>query len=197
MLKRQEIETVFAELPTLDTARLRLVPLRIEHSERRFALYSDPAVMGALGHEVHADPAVSREWDLGVLERHKSYSGITWSLFLNENDRLVGSCAMHGISWRNRRTDVGFELARDCWGQGLMREGLTAVLRFAFTDLRFIKVSAHVAVDNQRSQVLLGRLGFKEEGLLRHHGFWGGEPRDLRAYSLLHEEFGQRPPTQF
>ncbi len=188
MLSRLEIETLFVALPTLRSERVNLVPLHVEHAEQLFELYSNPELMSAAGHELHAAPAVTRQWVLGQLERHQTYLGMTWSLFLSNRPRVIGSCALHGISWRNRRADVGFELAPDSWGQGLMREALTAMLRFAFADLGFIKLSAHVTLDNARSQALLTRLGFREEGVLRRHGFWGGQARDLKAYGLLSEE---------
>jgi ribosomal-protein-alanine N-acetyltransferase len=188
MLSRLEIESVFVELPTLRCERVNLVPLHLDHAEQLFELYSKPEVMSGLGHELHTAPAVTQQWVLGLLERHQTYRGMTWSLFQSTRPRLIGTCALHGISWRNRRADVGFELAPDLWGQGLMREALTALMGFSFTDLEFIKLSAHVALDNERSQGLLGRLGFREEGVLRRHGFWGGEPHDLKAYGLLSEE---------
>jgi [ribosomal protein S5]-alanine N-acetyltransferase len=188
MLSPLEIESVFVELPTLRCERVNLVPLHLDHAEQLFELYSMPEDVSGVGRELHATPAATQQWVLGLLEQHRTYTGMTWSLFQSTRPRLIGSCALHGISWRNRRADVGFELAPDLWGQGLMREALTALLRFAFTDLEFIKLSAHVALDNERSHGLLGRLGFREEGVLRRHGFWGGQAHDLKAYGLLSEE---------
>src|SRR5688572_1443277 len=103
MLSRLEIETLFVELPTLRCERVNLVPLHADHAEQLFELYSNPEVMSGAGHDLHATPAATQQWVLGLLERHQTYRGMTWSLFQSTRPRLIGSCALHGISWRNRR----------------------------------------------------------------------------------------------
>jgi ribosomal-protein-alanine N-acetyltransferase len=46
-----------------------------------------------------------------------------------------------------------------------------------------------VTVSNDRSARVLEKVGFEEEGVLRQRGFWKGEYRDLRLFSLLREDW--------
>ena len=66
-----------------------------------------------------------------------------------------------------------------------MTEALEAIIAFCFSRLDFVKLCAQNTVDNDACHALLTRLNFREEGLLRHHGFWKGEAHDLRQYGLL------------
>jgi ribosomal-protein-alanine N-acetyltransferase len=83
---------------------------------------------------------------------------------------------------------VGYELAREAWGQGYMRETLLAVLGFGFVQMQLNRVEAQVHPDNVASLKLVERLGFVREGLLREAGWWGGQAQDLVQFSLLRRE---------
>ena len=67
----------------------------------------------------------------------------------------------------HRWAEVGFDLARDHWGKGLMYEALTAVLQWTFRQDYVDRVQAFVRVDNRRSERLLQHSGFVREGCLR------------------------------
>jgi ribosomal-protein-alanine N-acetyltransferase len=54
---------------------------------------------------------------------------------------------------------------------------------------RFQRNTPQVHPLNTPSLVLLKRLGFVEEGLLREAGLWMGERRDLVQLGLLEREF--------
>ena len=73
-----------------------------------------------------------------------------------------------------------------------MTEALQAVIVFSFGELELLKLSAHVTCDNEPCQALLAKLGFVQEGLLRHHGFWNARSHDLKAYGLVAAEFTRR-----
>jgi ribosomal-protein-alanine N-acetyltransferase len=63
--------------------------------------------------------------------------------------------------------DLGYSLAADRQGQGLMSEAVAAAIRYAFDDLRLHRVKAAYVPTNGRSGRLLRRLGFVAEGYAR------------------------------
>lgn len=69
-----------------------------------------------------------------------------------------------------------------------MSEALRSVLAWGFAQLQLHRVEALVHPQNLPSQVLLGRLGFTREGVLRETGFWVGRYQDLHVFSLLSHE---------
>ena len=75
-------------------------------------------------------------------------------------------------------------LGREAWGQGYALEAMRAVLSYAAT-LGLRRLAARTHLGNLRSDALLEKLGFEEEGLLRGHVLRDGEHRDCRLFGLL------------
>src|SRR6478736_5016660 len=44
---------------------------------------------------------------------------IQWGITLRDENRVIGICGLHDWSRRHRRAYVGYDLARERWGQGL------------------------------------------------------------------------------
>ena len=83
---------------------------------------------------------------------------------------LIGSVVLRryprglAASARNLPTgNIGYDLARELWGQGLATEALTAAIRFGFSEIQFNRIEAETIADNEPSTRLLGRLGFARE----------------------------------
>ena len=77
-------------------------------------------------------------------------------------------------------------------GKGLMREGLSLVLRLAFRELGLHRVEANIQPDNARSIVLARSLGFRREGYSPRYLKLGGRWRDHERWTLLREEWRPR-----
>jgi ribosomal-protein-alanine N-acetyltransferase len=185
VLTRFELDELFHPVPGLETERLVLEPLRIAHAAGLFQVLSDPAVTGPTFETPHASADVTRTHVGDVLKRRDTRTGMTWALILKDEGEAIGQVSIHSISWSNRRGDLGFDLASRAWRRGLMTEALRSVIHFCFSRLRFIKLCAQNNVENDACHALLLHLGFRQEGLLFQHGFWGARAHDLRQYGLL------------
>ena len=99
--------------------------------------------------------------------RENASAGRAYSfyLFLRENSALAGIVSLGNVerlSFQNGR--LGYLLDKDCEGQGLMREGLSAVIQHAFEVLGLRRLEANVMPENHRSLGLLKKLGFCQIG---------------------------------
>jgi len=83
---------------------------------------------------------------------------------------------------------VGYALAADAEGRGLMTEALRAAIAFAFDDLGLHRLQANYMPGNARSGRLLARLGFVEEGYARDYLFIAGAWRDHVLTSLTNPD---------
>ncbi|KGI78908.1 GNAT family N-acetyltransferase [Oleiagrimonas soli] len=83
---------------------------------------------------------------------------------------------------------LGYGIAADRQGEGLMHEALQAGLVWAFDDLRMHRVMANYLPDNERSERLLQRLGFEREGYARSYLKIAGAWRDHVLTALLHPD---------
>ena len=87
-------------------------------------------------------------------------------LFLKHTNRLVGIISLENIermAFQNGR--LGYKVDAHFEAQGLMREGMAAVIGYAFDMLDLRRLEANVIPENKRSLGLLKRLGFREIGL--------------------------------
>jgi ribosomal-protein-alanine N-acetyltransferase len=109
---------------------------------------------------------------------------IYWAMRTLSDQAFLGSCDLSEIDRWHRRAEVGFMLGRDAWGHGYAIEAMQTVVAFAGAN-GIRKLTARTHLGNRRSEALLTKLGFAEEGLLRGHVLRDGERRDCRLYGLL------------
>jgi ribosomal-protein-alanine N-acetyltransferase len=82
---------------------------------------------------------------------------------------------------------LGYSLAEEAQGKGLMHEALTVALRHTLENLKMHRVQANYMPINERSARLLRRLGFQVEGYARDYIFINGAWRDHILTSLINE----------
>jgi ribosomal-protein-alanine N-acetyltransferase len=87
------------------------------------------------------------------------------------------------------RGELGFVIAQSLWGTGLFNEAAQLLLGFAFEVAKAHRIEARVAVDNDRSNAALKKLGANQEGTLKH-AFWREDHFvDQYLWALLDSEW--------
>jgi ribosomal-protein-alanine N-acetyltransferase len=84
---------------------------------------------------------------------------------------------------------LGYQIARDHEGRGLMAEALRATNAFMFDAMRMHRVMANYRPENARSGRLLERLGFTREGVAKDYLYIDGAWRDHVLTSLTHPAY--------
>ena len=175
---------VIASLPILETERLRLAPLVEEDVKHIFPLMRDAEVMAFWDVPEIDDPDVIAAIIAGQVEEMARGAACFWTMRTLDDNQFVGVSDLSEIDRRHKRAEVGFLLGRDAWGRGYALEAMQAVVAYAATSgLRRLLARTHLG--NRRSDTLLEKLGFQEEGLLRGHVLRDGDRRDCRLFGLL------------
>lgn len=171
-------------LPILETERLRLEPLVAADAEQVFPLMDDPEVMAYWDSPEIDDPDLVAQIVAGQVADMAAGKALYWTMRTLGDGEFIGCCGVSEIDRRHKRAEVDFMLGRDAWGRGYALEAMRAVIAYAAADgLR--KLAARTHLGNRRSEVLLEKLGFTEEGLLRGHILKDGDRRDCQLYGLL------------
>jgi len=170
---------------TMATARLRLRPMRRDDAEALFLVFCDGQAMRYWSSPPHGSPLLTVE----VIERAQmafiAGDGIEWAITRSDDDTAVGKIGHWRWQRAHSRSEVGFILRRDLWGQGLGAEALDAIVRWGFARLELHSIEAQLDAANVASQRTLEHVGFRREGLLRQSYYDGREYRDTLVYGLV------------
>ena len=175
-------------LPEIPAERVVLRWLEDTDAPDLYRIYSDPEVMKYWSTLPLTESAQARELIARIHRLFDDNEMCEWGVVRRCDDRVIGTFTLFHIDRENRRAEIGFALARDVWGQGYMREGLTAAFDFAFGPLGLMRLEADVDPRNQSSLRLLSKLGFRREGLLRERWRVGGQIQDSVILGLLRRQ---------
>lgn len=168
----------------LETERLSLHPLEVSDAEHLFPILSDAEVMAHWDVPEIDDPDLVRAIVEGQVADAAAGKAVHWTIRTLDGSRFLGACDLSDIDRWHKRAEVGFILGRGAWGQGYALEAMRSVVSYAAaTSMRRLTARTHLG--NLRSDALLEKLGFEEEGLLRGHVLRDGEHRDCRLFGLL------------
>jgi [ribosomal protein S5]-alanine N-acetyltransferase len=144
---------------TLQTAKLTLVPQRVEHADQMFAVLSDPAI-----YEYENSPPASLAWlraRYARLESRQSHDGrqqwLNWVVRLGP-DRLIGY--VQATVRTEGSALIAYEFASSIWGQGLAHEAVAAMIVELVEHNHVHELWAVLKRANDRSMRLLERLHF-------------------------------------
>ena len=173
--------------PTIiETARLRLRPPVLDDAEAIFARYaSDPQVTRYLIWSAHETAEMTRGFLQRCLAVWEDGSAFPWVIEGRQDGQLIG---MIELRIEGHSADLGYVLARPCWGQGFATETTRAIVTWALAQPAIYRVWAVCDVENAASAHVLEKAGMQREGCLRR---WmlrpdlSDIPRDCWCYSVV------------
>jgi ribosomal-protein-alanine N-acetyltransferase len=183
--------------PRLVTARLDIRLAAIEDAGSLARFFSDnrahfepwdPPAPEARFTAAYWEPQIKRS-----LEDWRSDRSVRLHLFLRDiPDRVIGRVGFSQIARGPFQSCMlGYQIAREYEGQGLMHEALLAATEFMFKVHGVHRIQANYLPENARSAKLLERLGFLREGLARDYLFIAGSWRDHVLTALTDPSFDQ------
>jgi len=156
----------------LETARLRLRPLTAGDAAWYLAHFSRPEIVHGSGFPAPADlAAAEQELHAYALDLMANGTGMRWGITRRGSDELIGSIGYYTLRLEPiRQVEIGYDLAPEAWGAGLMTEALEAVIAYCFGPLGIERIEALVMRTNERSARVLRRARFECEATLPRHG---------------------------
>ena len=115
--------------------------------------------------------------------------GLTVPFAVRVEGRLAGQVTLDNIvRGAMRSAHLGYWIDRAVAGRGLATQAVALVCDHAFGAVGLHRVQADIRPENVRSQRLVERLGFTQEGRLRRYLDIDGDWRDHLGYALLAED---------
>src|SRR5262249_15625769 len=140
VLCRQRLPLVVAparpralSVATLETARLRLRPMRAEDAGPLLAIFSDPQVMASFGGELF-DQEQMDQWVARNLHHQAAHGYGLFAVILKASGKLIGDCGLERMRVRvpdGPAAELGYDFLSDHWNQGFATEAASAVRDYA------------------------------------------------------------------
>ncbi|MEO8050502.1 MAG: GNAT family protein [Acidobacteriota bacterium] len=121
------------------------------------------------------------------LEMFAEQQGFTAGIWYRE--RVAGVIGTHRIDWLNRRAELGYWVAREFEGRGIVTDACRIAITHLFREMDLNRAEIRCAAGNVKSGAIPQRLGFKLEGTHRDAQLINGRYHDLLIYGMLKSEW--------
>ncbi len=191
--KRLVAQTQPADItdPVIEGDRIRLRILRESDAEAMWRIARDPIVTQYLPWEPMATPQAILPFIRDQEARRKRGDALCFAVLSKETDALIGSTDLVDMRrYLQTGAEIGYLLAKEHWGQGIMTEAASLTLRYAFNTLHLTRLVAFADVENRASRRVLEKLGMAQEG-----NEWRTIKNERRLYLRYELSHGEAPAT--
>ena len=163
----------------IETERLLLRRFTSEDADKLVALRADPEVMRYIGSQSREKVLQRLGYYLSLYESHGF--GM-WAVVHKQIGALIGWCGLMYLDG-TEEVEVGYGVAKQYWGQGLMTEAARASLRYGFERARLERIVAVAMPENAASRRIMEKLGMRYEKNARFYN------HDLVYYAISRDGF--------
>jgi RimJ/RimL family protein N-acetyltransferase len=164
--------TAPADVPVIETERLRLRGWRDDDLDPYAELCADPEVMQYFGPDgATKTRAESAEQLAGFVQHWVDHDLGLWCAADRESDRCIGFLGLaipFFLPEVMPAVEIGWRLSRVSWGRGLATEGAISVRDYAFGTLGLARIVSIARVENQRSWRVMEKLGMTRDRITIH-----------------------------
>ncbi len=160
--------------------KVSLRPLTAQDVEAVSVWAMNPEVTSFLFWESYQSKEAVHTFLADVVEKHP------WFMAIVADDQVVRSLTLDkGNGIHACRAELGYVLARRCWGQGIGTQAVKEALRRGFEELGVQRIEATANIENVASQRVMEKAGMEQEALLKKYFLKDGQPRDHYLYSKV------------
>lgn len=179
----------FKDLPEVHTKRLRLRKIKIEDAKDLFYYGSDEEVTRNVTWYPYKNVKEAEEFIRIIWSFYEAGEAAPWAIEHKETGKMIGTVGFGNMEKRHFTGEIAYALSRDFWGEGYTTEAVREVIRIGFEELDLIRIAARCIPENKASARVMQKVGMTYEGTLRKVAFIKEKNRDLKTYSILHEEY--------
>ena len=171
--------------PSLSDTDVALRPWRVEDTDAKLAAFTDPLFLRSSDWAPKDREEVLRR--VAVVERlRRAGTGLHLAVVDSRHPGTVlGEVSLTGIDRDQGRASVGYWLTAAARGRGVATRAVRLMAGWAFAELTLARLELTCGPDNDASQRVALRTGFRQEGLLRSHMRFQGGRRDSLVFGLL------------
>ncbi|MBD3195877.1 MAG: GNAT family N-acetyltransferase [Candidatus Lokiarchaeota archaeon] len=101
----------------------------------------------------------------------------------------IGVISIWNISWLHERSEIGIWMIPSHWNKGYGTRALEMIKTISFVYIELNRLEAHIVDQNQSSNKLFSKSGFKKEGILKEYINLRGKYYNAILYACLKKDF--------
>lgn len=119
----------------------------------------------------------------GTMQRNKD--GNEYAFVIVHNEKVIGRIGVYKIDTQNKIGEIGYWLAENLQGKGIITKSCKVIIDFSFLDLHLNRIEIKCGTENFKSKTIPEKLNFTQEGIIRQGELLYDKFIDLNLYSLL------------
>ncbi len=176
----------FFPFPEIKTKRMLLRKLTDGDAPALLFLRSDDRVMKYIGREKMKTEEQATALIQKINTSVDANESIMWAIALQEKPAtLIGTICFWNILIDHYSAEVGYILHPDCWGKGMMKEAVSAVIGYGFNEMKLHRIEGITNPENTVSGIVLEKCGFVKEAYFKENYYFKGKFSDSAVYSIL------------
>ena len=173
----------------MNTPQLRLRKVRREDAPQFFRFAGSETVTKYMFWKPHATVNESLSSIEKTLSRYALGNCWRWGIALQETDELIGIIDLLGVDEATGSCTFAYMLAEEFWGRGYAAEALSAVLNFAFGQLKLETVWGEHFAPNGGSGAVMRKAGMTYTGTEPGKYEKNGVLYDVPQYRITREKW--------
>ncbi len=109
------------------------------------------------------------------------------SIILDE--KFSGAVGFHNLDLTNKSANIGYWLAKEAQGKGIMTRCCRVLIDYLFDDLELNRIQINCNIENTKSRAIPERLDFTLEGIHRQVEFHNNHFGDWAVYAMLKQDW--------
>jgi ribosomal-protein-alanine N-acetyltransferase len=169
----------------LESERMRFEPIRLKHLDDVAIFLSDDEVRTNMKMPTLDTPEKLATWFDRFEEGRNAGTVLQWAAYFKDSERYACLLTLKEIDWANQRGELGYSVNPEFWAKGVGTEAAALGVDYAFNHLDLHTLIAQILPDNEASQSIVRRLGFRQEAHFRDAVSYEGDYFDLLQFSSI------------
>ncbi len=176
---------------TFETPRLILRKVTPEDLDNIFEYCKNPNVARYVTWDAHQSLEDTKKFINYALDSYKVGAPEPMAIILKDDpkQRMIGSVGLIPASPKNRTFELGYVIAEEYWGKGIVAEAAKPLINFGFKHFAMQRLQCRCDILNPQSSRVMEKLGMQYEGTLKASMYLKGKLRDMHMYSIVKSDF--------
>lgn len=193
-MNREEIVQLFSEMPTLETERLTLRPMKVSDAEDMYRYAKRLDVTEYLLWCPHPSQSYTEKYLRYIEQRYRLGDFYDWAVVEKQSGRMIGTCGFTRFDCPHNIGEIGYVLSPEVHGKGFGTEAASRVLAFGFEVVGLHRIEVKFMEGNAASLHVAEKLGMTFEGYRRDGMLVKGKYRTIGTSAILSDEFFHGKP---